>query len=118
MLAWGDGSFEFHTRVDAGLSREAPRPLRAALLDATRILDESRRPGAPRFPPKAIVHTNMSAAERDSGELDKLEAIITDAAAAGATVRELMDLPPEPDAEIAKALARLVERGVIALQRD
>jgi len=118
MLSWVDGSFEFHTQIDSEGPREAPWSLQAALLDAERILDESRRPGAPHFAPEAIVRTDLSATERISGDLGKLEALLVDAAGAGVTVRELMDLAPEPDPEIAEALAGLVERGVIALQRD
>jgi hypothetical protein len=80
------------------------------------MLDESRRPDAPRFAPEAILRTDLSVAEPISSDLGKLEATIADAAAAGVTVRELMDLASEPDPEIAEALAGLVERGVITLQ--
>jgi Tfp pilus assembly protein PilZ len=116
MLSWASGSFEFHTQIDAERPRDEPWSLQAALLDAERMLDESRRPDAPRFAPEAILRTDLSVAEPISSDLGKLEATIADAAAAGVTVRELMDLASEPDPEIAEALAGLVERGVITLQ--
>jgi hypothetical protein len=115
VLTWDDGSFDFQAQVDPGIVRGTPRMLEAVLLDTMRIVDESRRPGAPQFAPETTVHTGSPASALTSEESGKLEASIADLAAVGIRVQELMELIPEPDFEIAQALARLAEQGVVVL---
>ena len=50
MLAWKEGVFEFHARLDPVKHPEAPLPLEAAMLDAVRQIDEGNRIDRRRFP--------------------------------------------------------------------
>lgn len=115
MLAWEDASFEFHAFADAGLDRDQAQPLLAVLLDAMRLVDESRRAEAPRFAPDSTVQTDSSAAPLAAAKLGQLEATIADLAAEGMVVREILERIPQPDFEVAQALARLAKEGVVTL---
>jgi hypothetical protein len=49
-----------------------------------------------------------------AGALAKTEEAVLDLAAAGFTVRRILDVIPEDDAQVSAALLALVERGVLA----
>jgi len=110
MFSWRDGSFEFHARLDEKESKGPPLPLEAALLDAVRQMDEGDR-----FPLHAHV-TLVAGADVDGYESPtKVEAAILDLARAGFTVQRMLDVIPEPDPEIFRALQALRDAGLVAL---
>jgi Domain of unknown function (DUF4388)/PilZ domain len=113
MLQWTAGSFEFHAHVDPLEVEDPPMRLEAALLEATRRLDEAARAGAPRLDPKARFHIDRVALAA-AGTLEKVEEAVLDLAAAGFTVRRILDVVPEDDAEVSEALLALVERGILS----
>jgi hypothetical protein len=113
MLQWTQGSFEFHAHVDALEVEDAPMGLEAALLEATRRLDEATRAGTPRLDPAWRFHvdrTGLGAA----GGLAKVEEAVLDLAAAGFTVRRILDVVPVDDAQVTAALLALIERGILS----
>ena len=114
MLGWTEGSFEFHALLDPVESREAPLPLSVALLEGLRLLDEERGAGEPRFSDDAVLRLRSGAAADDE-DLSKIEAAVIDLARAGFPVRRTLAVIPEPDVEVRRAIASLVERRIIAL---
>jgi len=112
MLQWTTGSFEFHAHVDSLDVEDEPMRLEAALLEATRRLDESVRAGATRLDPKLRFGVDREALSA-AGALAKVEEAVLDLAAAGFTVRRILDVVPEDDAQVSEALLALIERGVL-----
>lgn len=111
LMAWTQGSFEFHARLDPVETREPPLPLDAAMLEALRLLDEGRAAGHMQFPEDAVLRV----AADDADELTKIEAAIVDLARAGFRVSRVFAVIPEPDLEVRRALASLVERQIVAV---
>jgi hypothetical protein len=112
ILQWTQGTFEFHAHVDRLDVEDEPLRLEAALLEATRRIDESVRAGATRLDPKLRFGVDRDALA-SAGELAKVEAAVLDLASAGFTVRRILDVIPEDDAQVSEALLALIERGVL-----
>jgi hypothetical protein len=112
MLQWESGSFEFHAHVDALDVEDEPLRLEAALLDAMRRLDESVRAGTTRLDPSGRFEVDR-AALASVGALGKAEEAVLDLATAGFTVRRILDVIPEDDAQVSAALVALIEQGVL-----
>jgi Tfp pilus assembly protein PilZ len=110
MLAWKEGHFEFHARLDPVKHPEAPLPLEAALLDAVRQIDEGNRIDRRRFPLDAVPRVTGSARDVEG---KTLEAVI-DLARAGMTVQRILDVIPVPDPEIYAAFVQLADAGAIS----
>jgi hypothetical protein len=114
LVAWPDGDFVFHSAVDPLDEEDEPAPLEMLLLDAARELDETRAsgPGAPALGPRASFRLDREALAACDA-LSKIEEAVVDLAAAGFTVRRMLDVIPEDDGEIRRALASLLEKGVV-----
>jgi hypothetical protein len=112
LLSWEDGSFTFHSQVDPLDEEDEPRPLDAAILDAVRLLDEANRASAPPLGPATTFRLDRDALAAGGG-LTKTEEAVVDLAGAGFTLRRILDVIPESDAEIREALRSLEERGVL-----
>jgi len=112
MLQWSAGSFEFHAHVDALDLEDEPLRLEAALLEAMRRLDEASSKGAAPLDPAARFQVDR-AALASVGSLAKVEEAVVDLATAGFTVRRILDVVPEDDAQVSAALVALVEQGVL-----
>ena len=112
MLQWTTGSFEFHAQVDSLEVEDEPMRLEAALLEATRRLDEALRAGTTRLDPKLRFGVDRDALAA-AGGLAKVEESVLELAAAGFTVRRILDVVPEDDAQVSEALLALIERGVL-----
>jgi len=115
LLSWEDGSFDFTARLERDEEAEAPLPVAAAVFEAVRGLDELQRLDSSRLPLDATV---VVVAESDSpagggDPLTKIEAAVIDLARVGFTVQRIVDVIPETDPEILRALATLADRGVI-----
>jgi Tfp pilus assembly protein PilZ len=113
MLAWSEGSFEFQASVEDGDVTGAPLPLEAALLDAARQLDEGGRVDATRFP----LHAKLAIGPQAPGgrDLSKVEAAVLDLARVGFSVERVLEVIPEPDPEILRALDALSDEDLVEL---
>ncbi len=109
MLGWADGEFQFHSVVDKLADEDAPMSLTTALLEATRRVDEAAGSGVASYDLKTVFRVDLSAA----GSLSKLEEAVIDLATAGFTLRRIVDVIPEDDAEILLAVERLTDRLVL-----
>jgi hypothetical protein len=112
MLQWTTGSFEFHAQVDSLEVEDEPMRLEAALLEATRRLDEALRAGTTRLDPRLRFGIDRDALAAVGG-LAKVEESVLELAAAGFTVRRILDVVPEDDAQVSEALLALIERGIL-----
>lgn len=113
MLSWRDGTFEFHTTLEE-IGGEAPLPSEAAILDAVRQIDEGERIDASGFPLQARLVTTASDVG-EFGSLSKVEEALLDLAAAGFTVQRALEVIPEPDPDIFRALQNLIDGGMLEL---
>lgn len=110
LLAWDDGSFEFHPHLDDKERDEDPVPIEAALLDAARQLDERRRLEPLPFDGADVLECAEGA---DAATSCKTEAAVLDLVHAGFTARSILDVVPEEDHAILKAMISLIDRGVL-----
>lgn len=112
LLCWNDGSFEFHARVDPQLACGTPISVEGALLDAARQLDEARAAASPVFDTTLSLRVDEIATS-EAGDLGKVECAVLDLLRVGSTLARVIDVIPEPDAEIHRALAKLLDGGFI-----
>jgi Tfp pilus assembly protein PilZ len=112
MLAWKEGVFEFHARLDPVKHPEAPLPLEAAMFDAVRQIDEGNRIDRRRFPLNAKPRLLEAAGDVEG----KTAEAVLDLARAGFSVQRILDVIPEPDPEIYAALAQLLDAGAISFE--
>lgn len=116
MLRWQDGTFEFHTSLEELGTGEAPFPLEAAVFDAVRQIDEGESVNASAFPLQArLVARHGSGDSGFSGALSKVEEALLDLAQAGFTVQRALEVIPEPDPEIFRALQSLIDGDMLEL---
>ena len=112
LLQWEDGVFEFQSHLEEAEISDAPFPLEAAMLDAVRQIDEGARNDAASFPLQAKLRATGTARAPESA----LEASVLDLAQAGFTVQRALEIVPEPDPEVFRAIAALVDAGALAVE--
>jgi hypothetical protein len=115
ILSWRDGFFEFRAHVDPLAEAGTPMSMEGAILDALRVLDESNRLSGPQLPASAKLVVARDRLEATGQPLGKTEQAVLELAAAGFTVRRILDVIPENDAAIRNAIAFLLDRGIIRL---
>jgi len=115
ILLWTEGSFEFHARLEPVDSPGAPLPFDAALLDATHQVDELRRLDLDALPPQARLRFVSDRSGQSGSEIEKVEQAVLDLARAGFSIQRVLDVIPDPDPPILKAIAFLVDIGAIAV---
>jgi hypothetical protein len=86
--------------------------LEAALLEAMRRLDESASKGIAPLDSAGRFQVDRSVLA-SVGALAKVEEAVVDLATAGLTVRRILDVVPEDDAQVSAALVALIEQGVL-----
>ena len=114
MFSWEEGSFHFHSHVDALPDEDEPISLTRAILEAARQLDEAARPELQRYGPTVTFSVDPSQAR--SAELTQLEQAVLELATPGLTLRRIIDVIPETDAEVLEAIESLVNRAVVTPQ--
>lgn len=116
ILSWRDGVFEFHSRVDGRAVAEPPFPLEAALFDAVRQIDEVTTVETHRFPLRGRLARCEDADLDAYGPPSKVEAALLDLSTAGFTLQRALEVIPEPDPEIFRALQALMDAGILILE--
>jgi Tfp pilus assembly protein PilZ len=109
MLGWEAGRFRFYAEIETS-EGDTPMPLDAALFEGTRLLDEARR--QPTLAPTTVLSVEIGAAAA-ADDLSKTEDAVLELAGAGMTVRRILDIIPDEDAEVLAAIHTLVERGLV-----
>ena len=112
MLAWTEGRFHFHAHVDALDEEDEPCPLDAAILEAVRRIDEASRDEGEALAPGGTFRIDRELLAGES-QLSKTEEAVLDLAAAGFSVRRMLDVIPESDADVRRTLRELLDRGIL-----
>ncbi len=115
LMAWTDGGFEFHARVEDQDSSEPPLPLEAAILEAMRQLDELAQLDLRALPPRAVLRV-LDADALSGAAPSKTEEAVFDLARAGFRIHRIVEVIPEPDPQIYRAIVGLVDRGVLGTE--
>jgi len=115
IFSWREGQFEFRGHVDPLPRPATPEPMEGAILEALRRIDEGNRMSGPQLAPGARFTVHRDKLGRLSRPLGKTEEAVLELAAAGFTVRRILDVIPENDAQIRSSLLALVERGLLSL---
>lgn len=115
LLGWQQGAFEFVSQVDSLADEESPLSLEGALLEAVRQLDEAARDEGGEIDLGAVLRLDRNALTTLDKPLAQIEEAVLDLAAAGLSVRRLLDVIPEPDGDILGALRALLDRGLVTL---
>lgn len=115
ILLWTEGSFEFHARLEPVESPGEPLPFDAAMLDAIYQVDELHRFDADAFPPEANLRLVSDRAGADAEATEKVEQAVLDLARAGFSIQRILDVIPDPDPEILKAISTLVDLGAVQI---
>jgi hypothetical protein len=115
VIGWDDGSFEFHARLEPMESDQQPMLLDAALLEATRNLDELGTLDLSVLLPDSKVRFQSAPAGPGGADVSKVENAVLDLARGEFTIRRIVDMIPEPDVEILRALAFLADLGSIVI---
>lgn len=115
LLAWSEGSFEFHARLDPADANDPPVPIDAALLECVTSLDEESRAARPPVSPDAHPRIVADFDELAGDDLSKVETAVLDLVRVGASVKRIIEVIPEPDPEVRRALEALADRGAIEI---
>jgi hypothetical protein len=115
IFSWREGFFEFRGNVAPHAGAKPTLSIEAAILDAVRMLDEGQRLSGPLIAPAARLELVRERLADTATPLGKTEEAVIELAAAGFTVRRILDVIPENDATIRVAIAGLLERGVVRL---
>lgn len=113
VFSWQHGCFEFHARLDPGLPEAEPIALGEAIAEAREQCAERMRSGlVESLDPAAHFRVDRQKLLA-GGVLTQTQEAVLDLVAAGFSVRRIIDVIPESDAEVAEALAQLKQRGII-----
>ena len=115
LLSWREGTFEFNTRIDEA-DGQAPIPLEAAILEAVRRLDERARVDTRSFPLQARLARGEGDGSEEDAERSTIEAALLDLASAGFTVSRALEVIPESDDDIFRAMQRLIDLKELELR--
>jgi len=113
IFGWREGFFEFRAVVEAGAREGEALPMEGAILDALRLLDEANRQAGPALSPGARFTVHRERLGSIDRPLETTEESVLELAAAGFTMRRILDVIPETDAAIRNAITSLVERGLL-----
>ncbi len=113
LLSWREGRFEFHSTIDAEFADETPQALDAALFESMRQLDELARSELVALPAEAAFRVDHACLDADPSSIGKTGQAVLELVQAGFPLGRLLDVIPEPDADILAAVASLRERGVL-----
>jgi Tfp pilus assembly protein PilZ len=112
IVGWREGNFEFHAHVEPRYEDSKSCSLDAALLEATRQQDELARLDGGQFAPGGRFQVDRAKVDAERGGLSKLEDSVLELAGAGMTLRQILDVIPEPDVDVFKALASVADLGL------
>lgn len=115
MFTWTDARFEFQPGVRPIDAPESPMPLESALFAAAVQRDDFSMLSLGQLSPETCFEIDDERCALAKAELGPLEAAIADNAGAGFPLGALLDILPESDVAIYKALCKLLGDGVLAV---
>lgn len=113
LLSWERGSFEFHARLDPAQGESKPMPLEDAVAQAAHQRDDAiQAKDTGVLDPAARFVIDEETLRGETG-LTKSQEAVLDLVAVGFSVRRILDVIPQPDAEVVEALKSLLDAGVL-----
>jgi hypothetical protein len=113
VFSWQRGCFEFHARLDPGLPEADSIALGEAIAEAREQCGKRMRSGlVESLDPVARFRVDRQKLLA-GGALTQTQEAVLDLVAAGFSVRRILDVIPESDAEVAEALEQLQRGGII-----
>ena len=114
ILSWRQGRFEFRAQMDA-VTAERPRvPLERMMESALAIVEEEGQLAGPVLSPDQRFLVNHHKLGDLEAPLTKSEESVLELAAADFTLRRIMDVIPDNDAQVRAAILSLVQRGLLS----
>lgn len=113
MLSWKTGRFEFHPSVDLRETGEPPLAIEQAMFIASVQLDELANMDLSSFDPVGTLNVDSKKLAACKEQLNPVEKEVAGYASAGFTLDAVLDVIPDMDVEIYRALIGLRERGVL-----
>ena len=113
ILSWRDGHFEFRAHMDAVTSERPRTSLEKSVEAALELIEEEGRVEGPMLSPDqrfAVNHAKLSKLETP---LNKSEEAVLELAAADFTLRRILDVIPDNDAQVRAAILSLARRGLL-----
>ena len=112
-LSWEQGRFEFHAHLDPADGEPAAIALEEAIQEAIRQREDLMRVELTGIlDPAARFAIDAETLRGESG-LTKTQEAVLDLVAAGFSVRRILDVIPQPDAEVLEALKSLLDGEII-----
>jgi Tfp pilus assembly protein PilZ len=112
-LSWERGSFEFHARLEPADAEPVALAVEEAIQEAIRQREELIRAELNGIlDPTACYAIDAEALHGESG-LTKTEEAVLDLVAARFSVRRILDVIPQPDADVIEALKNLLDGEII-----
>jgi Tfp pilus assembly protein PilZ len=112
-LTWERGDFEFHARLDPADGEPVAVAVEEAIQEAIRQREDMIRAELTDMLDPAACFAIDGEALRGENGLSKTEEAVLDLVAARFSVRRILDVIPQPDAEVIEALRSLLDGEVI-----
>jgi hypothetical protein len=112
-LTWERGDFEFHARLDPADGEPVAVAVEEAIQEAIRQREDMIRAELTDMLDPAACFAIDGEALRGENGLNKTEEAVLDLVAARFSVRRILDVIPQPDAEVIEALRSLLDGEVI-----
>jgi Tfp pilus assembly protein PilZ len=113
VFGWSEGNFEFHARLEPVETTQTAIPLEIAILDATQQLDELGALDLGALTMDTRLEFQAAPVGRCGESWSKVEQAVLDLAKQCFSVRRIVDVVPEPDIHVLKAILFLVELGTL-----
>ena len=118
LLSWRTGTINFETHLASELQGQGRAPLDQALASAKALLAKAaaKQGHGPAIPRTATLAVHPSAHETSFSSLSKLEEALIDLSVAGMRIDKVLEVIPEPEETILRAIQGLREQGLISLR--
>lgn len=113
ILSWREGYFEFRAQLDATTRDRPVTSLERAVEKALSMIEAEDTTIGPSLSADQRFEVSHSSLENLDRPLTKGEEAVVELAAADFTLRRIMDVIPENDAQVRAAVLSLCERGVL-----
>lgn len=113
VLTWREGRFEFRAQIDAVTAEEPRTSLERAIETALAVIEEGGELQGPALSPDQRFLVNHAKLEDLDTALNKSEEAVLELAAANFTLRRIMDVIPDNDAQVRSAIFSLTQRGLL-----
>jgi Tfp pilus assembly protein PilZ len=115
VFSWSEGDFEFHARLEPVETTQLSMPLEVAILQATQLLDELNALDLGALSMDDRLEFQAAPVGRCAQSWSKIEQAVLDLAEQCFSVRRIVEVIPEPDTKILKAILFLVDLGTLSV---